>query len=125
MRRESPNEYIKWHAPEGAVDEERLRLAHEALSKPIGRVEYSDSDNVQIENAPFLIEFSYITISEDTAKLFSNNPHNKGVNPGTLREITSWKLTRMDKNVSLSFSDILPGGYKVFLVQLIKIGLAM
>ena len=108
MKQESASEYIKKHASEEAVGEEKLKEAFEALSKPVGEVGWSEAGVIKVENTPFIMEFSYVPISEDIAKNILRDPRSKDINPDTLREMTAWKLTREDKSVELSLSDILP-----------------
>jgi len=114
MNPESPYDYIKKHAAEKIADEETLRKAIESLSKPIGRVEYLQSGNIKIENQPFVLEFSYAKISKEVAESFEKHPRYKEPDPDTLFELTSYRLTRTDKNISLTLDNLIPDNYKVY-----------
>jgi|GEM_PF-4197396 len=114
MKQESPSEYINKHTIGETVDEEKIKRAKEALSKPIGEVKWAESGIIKVENIPFVMEFSYVPISEEIAKSIWQDPRRKNINLDTLREITTWTLTREDNGATLSLSDILPEGYRVF-----------
>lgn len=114
MNPELPHDYIKTHTTKESIDEEVLQQALESLSKPIGKIEYSKSGNIKIENQPFVLEFSYAKVSRGVAESFEKHPRYKEPDPDTLLELLSWKLTRTDRNVSLTLDYIIPDNYKIY-----------
>jgi len=109
MRKESPLEYVEKHKE--AADEERLRVAIEDLSGPIGGVEYKDSGDGALENGPFALEFKYGELEKDRPAILA--ARGMKLNPEQLRELRGLNLSRSDRGRQISLSDIIPSDFRV------------
>lgn len=105
MRPETGGEYIRKHTEE--QDQSKVEQAKERLSIPFGEVVYADSGSERIENYPYAIEFSYGSLPENTDPILVNNKGLK-VEAKHFRLLKYLNIKRVDKNVELKLSDIIP-----------------
>lgn len=112
MRPETGGEYIQKHIEE--QEPSKVERAKERLSVPFGAVEYEDSGTEQIENYPFSIEFTYESLPDGSDPVLVNNDGLR-VDAKNFRQVKNLVIRRLDKNIELHLSDIIPEGYSVLI----------
>lgn len=112
MRPETGGEYIRKHIEK--QDEPKVEQAHERLSVPFGVVEYGKSGIERVENFPFILEFSYDSLPDDSEPITASSDGLK-VDARNFKYLKSFKLRRVDKDIDLNLSEIVPGDYSVYI----------
>ena len=111
MRSESPLQYLEKH--DEPTDPRKLETALRNLSEPIGRVEYSSDDEVNIKSDSFNLGYKYYQISDIDLDTLSD----LNIQTEDIKGIKNLHFGKANNSASINFNEIIPEGYRVYMVS--------